>query len=328
MNRPILTCVILAFAAAALSAQQSNSSSPYQGTSNPPADTIETSVQEQPQPVADKPPAGRPLENAPATAAPQTAQQPYAAANPSLVDRSANNRESSTEEGSDAGIVQVAPPEQDARSTVRPALATRAYSDPDGDIVHPGPLPPGTLGEGARIRVRLLTRLSTSESIKGDSFRSRVASDVLQDGQVLIPAGAEIEGHVVEVSSGHTGGHGSMRLRPETVILPNGNRYRIDAQISGTPGAHARVAGEGVINADSRKKKDGIEYGGAVGAGAITGAVLGGPVGALAGSLIGAGAITVHLLVDHPQATLEPGTTLLFTLTEPLNLVASGSTGN
>ena len=72
----------------------------------------------------------------------------------------------------------------------------------------------------------------------------------------------------------------------------------------------------------SRIKRDGIEYGGAVGAGAITGAVLGGPAGALAGTIIGAGAVTAHLLVSHPQATLEPGTVLLFTLTQPLNLVA------
>jgi multisubunit Na+/H+ antiporter MnhB subunit len=53
----------------------------------------------------------------------------------------------------------------------------------------------------------------------------------------------------------------------------------------------------------------------------VTGAILGGPGGALAGGLIGAGVITVHLLVDHPQATLEDGTVLLFTLSEPLNLV-------
>jgi hypothetical protein len=43
-------------------------------------------------------------------------------------------------------------------------------------------------------------------------------------------------------------------------------------------------------------------------------------VGALAGSLVGAGVVTTHLMVDHPQATLEPGSTLLFTLTEPMNL--------
>ena len=83
--------------------------------------------------------------------------------------------------------------------TAQPNLNQRAYmNDPDGDIVHPEPLPPGTLGEGTTIRVRLLDRLSTADSRSGDRFRTRVASDVVQDGQVLIPAGAEIDGTVVE----------------------------------------------------------------------------------------------------------------------------------
>lgn len=326
MNRPILTCVLFAFASAAISAQQASPSTPYEGTSNPPADdTIETSMPAQP-----KPPAGKPLNAQPTAAAPavpQAAAPSNMEAEPAPPVAAKSFPYPAGEDGTDAGIVQVAP--EVAPTDSRPSLSTRSYtSDPDGDIVHPAPLPPGTLGEGASIRVRLLKRLSTSDSERGDAFRSRVATDVLQDGQVLIPAGSEIEGHVVDVSSGHAGGHGSMRLRPETVILPNGTRYRLDAQVSGTPGSRTRVGGEGTILPGSRLKKDGIEYGGAVGAGAVTGAVLGGPVGALAGTVIGASAITVHLLVDHPQATLEPGTTLLFTLTEPLNLVATGATGN
>ena len=89
---------------------------------------------------------------------------------------------------------------------------------------------PAQLGEGAVIRVRLMDRLSTAMSQSGDTFRSRVVSDVMQDGQVLIPAGAEIDGKVVGVSSGHFAGHGSMRLRPETVILSDGSRFHLYAQ--------------------------------------------------------------------------------------------------
>jgi hypothetical protein len=60
----------------------------------------------------------------------------------------------------------------------------------------------------------------------------------------------------------------------------------------------------------------------------VTGAVLGGPAGAAAGSLIGAGVVTVHLLVSHPQATLESGTTMMLTLTEPLDMVPAPTSGN
>ncbi len=118
-----------------------------------------------------------------------------------------------------------------------------------------------------------------------------------------------------------------MHLMPETVILADGKRYQLHAEITGTPGAKSKVGSEGTILPASRLKRDGIEYGGAVGAGATTGAILGGPVGAVAGSMVGAGVVTTHLLVSHPQATLEPGTAMIFTLTEPLQLAPARSTG-
>jgi hypothetical protein len=246
-------------------------------------------------------------------AAPSNADNPPAMSDPNaVIDPNA---------GTDAGVVQVHPSNQ-------PSLSTRSYAgDPDGDIVHPDPLPPGVLGEGSVIRVRLLDQLSTRDSVKGDTFRSRVSSDVMEGGQVLIPAGAEIDGTVVDASSGaHLGSRGSMRLRPETVVMADGARYRLQAYVAGAPGARARVNREGTIGAESRVKRGSIEYGGAVGVGAITGAALGGPAGALAGTIIGAGVVTAHLLISHPQATLEQGTVLLFTLTQPLNLVAQTNT--
>jgi hypothetical protein len=210
-----------------------------------------------------------------------------------------------------------------------PALTERTYAaDPDSDIVHPRPLRPGELATGTTIRVQLLDYLSTASSEEGSSFRGRVASDVLQGDRVVIPAGAEIDGRVVEVSSGHAGGHGSMLLRPEAVIMPDGRRCHLYAELTATPGSKTQVGSEGTVRPDSRLKRDSIEYGGTVGAGAVTGAILGGPVGALAGTLVGAGVVTVHLLVSHPQAKLEPGANLIFTLTEPLDLVPASAGGN
>jgi hypothetical protein len=330
MNRPILACVFLAMASAAACAQQqpAPSSDPYQGQSNPPADDTITAQPDQPAPdqetKPEKPRAGKPLvQPAPSNPAgngvgPSPSER-YSAPAPATSYAAPNQVD-----GTDDGIVRVAPPD---RSQTDPLL-TRRSEDPDGDIVHPHPLAPGELAEGTTIRVRLMAGLSTAQSEVGEAFKSRVASDVLQDGQVLIPAGAEIDGRVVEVSEGHAGGRGSIRLRPETVILTDGRQFHMDAQVTGTPGSRTRVNGEGTISAGSRMKKDGIEYGGAVGAGAVTGAVIAGPVGALTGSLIGAGAITVHLLVDHPQARLEPGTVLLITLNSRLNLVATNTASN
>jgi hypothetical protein len=301
MNRPILACALVTFASAALCAQQT-STTPYSGTSAPPPDdTIETSAPAQSDPLP-KPNPGQPADAQPNPATPSvSAPLPNA--------------------GPDVSVFQSAPPQ--TRTTLKVVS-----SDPDSDIVQAAPLPPGVLGEGTTIRVHLLDRLSTLDSVKGDAFRSSVATDVLEGGQILIPAGAQIEGHVVDVSSGHFGGRGSLRLRPETVTLANGSSYRLVAYVAGAPGAKANVDREGTIGAEARIKRGAIEYGAAVGIGTAAGAIMGGPAGALAGGLIGAGAVTVHLLVSHPQAKLEPGTVLLFTLTQPLNLVATTTTAS
>jgi hypothetical protein len=322
LNRSFLICALILAASGILGAQQAGQSDQYQGTSAPPPDdTIVTPAQPAPAPAAiPKPSPARAVVSqsvAPQQDAYQAQPQPvqqYAAVRPAF---------SAPEDGTDSGIVEVAP---DASSQ---ALSRRSHAvDPDGDIVHIGPRAPGEVGEGTTIRVRLLDSLSTTNSPAGTSFRTRVASDVLQDGKVLIPAGSEIDGRVTSVSSGSFGGHGSMHLNPDAVILPDGSRYRLYAQVTSTPGSNTRVGSEGTINPGSRLKRNGIEYGGGVGAGVVTGAALGGPVGALTGSIVGAGLVTAHLLVSHPQAHLEEGTYMTFMLTQPLHLVAADAAGN
>ncbi len=350
MNRTVFACILLAAFAAAAGAQQTSQSNPYEGVSTPPPNSTIVNVEPAPppKPHASHPapaqtPAG-PSSAAPAPQATASESEPQ----PSSVDPSLNYLPPAeppaasssgipSGDGTADGIVIAAPSSQANEQPAPgaqtqgsdPALLARLYaSDPDGDIVHPQPLAPGELGQGTVIRVELLDQLSTATNQRGDAFRSRVASDVLEDGTVLIPAGSEIDGQIVRISSGTLGGHGSMDLRPEEVTLPDGSRYQMYAMVSGAPGTRNRVGAEGTIAPGSRLKRDSIEYGGGIGAGAATGAVLGGPVGALAGSLIGATAITAHLLVDHPQATLDPGTTLLFTLTAPLDLVPAVQHGN
>ena len=291
MNRPILACAFFALATTALAAQDS---SPYQGTSNPPPDdTIITSEQ---QPPIPKPSPAHPMQQQ----APTTQTAP----------------------------MQTSPAPTDALPAP-PPLNTRAGNyDPDSDIVHPTPLPPGTLGEGTLIRVKHLDELSSNLSEKGQTFRSRVATDVLQDGQVVIPAGAEIDGHVAELSTGHFGGHGSILLEPETVTFENGSRFKLHAMVASTPGTNAHVNSEGLITPGSRLKRDGVEYAGVGGGGMAVGAALGGPVGMLAGGLVGAGVVTAHLLQSHPQTTLEEGSYLMLTVTEQVQLVPSSPQGN
>lgn len=295
----LLTAAILgSVSLAAAAQQQAPADNGYQGVAHPPSDTIVAT------PDAPATPLATPLAK-PSPSVPVTAAQPAPQAQP---------------------IQTYQPAEPQAQPPSAESLTARSYSynpanDPDGDIVHPRSSQPGELMPGVTIRVRVIDRLSSSQLEKGERFRAQVASDVMQNGRVLIPAGSGVEGRITSVSAGqHLGGHGSFRLKPEAVIMPDGTKYQLHAETTGAPGSNTRIGGEGTINPGSRAKRDGIEYGAVVGTGAIAGAVVAGPVGALTGSLIGAGVVTTHLMVDHPQATLEPGSVLLFTLTEPMNL--------
>jgi hypothetical protein len=133
---------------------------------------------------------------------------------------------------------------------------------------------------------------------------------------------------VAEASTGGFAGHGTLVLRPEKVVLPNGQTYALHAMVVDAPDSNTTVGAEGEIRPGSRIHRDEIEYGGAVGAGAVAGAYLGGPVGALAGGAVGAGVVTTHLLVSHPQTHLDAGAHLILTLTHQMHLEPSTVNGD
>jgi hypothetical protein len=180
MNRPILL-VSTIFVVSALSvaaqdasqaanqpaAQQDNGA--YQGVSHPPSDDVIV-TSEIPAP---KPPAGKPMVDAAAAAGQvtvqtnvQTARAPYQSQpQPSSVDPSVNFPSPLAGDGTDDGIVRVAPSNPQNAPMLNERMNQQAYAaDPDGDIVHAQPLRPGELQEGTSIRVHLLERLSTAET--------------------------------------------------------------------------------------------------------------------------------------------------------------------
>ncbi len=135
MNRPILVIAFFAVATAALGAQQASQSSPYEGTSTPPPDdTIITSTMPEAKPPAAHPesmPQAAPMQQAPAVNPTDANLAPVGNA----------NYGSMSSDGTDDGIVQIAPPMRN------PAMSQGLYTpDPDSDIVHPAPLGPGELG--------------------------------------------------------------------------------------------------------------------------------------------------------------------------------------
>jgi hypothetical protein len=193
--------------------------------------------------------------------------------------------------------------------------------NPDGDIVQLPPLRPGELRAGTPIHVSLLTPLSTKETVRGQQFSSRVTADVAEDGKVIIPSGSEIKGKVTEVTTGnHLGGRATIHLRPDVIVLPDGSKYQLHAQVVDSEGTDTKANSEGSITPKSHGKRDVTEYAMFAGSGAIIGAKLGGGPGALIGTLVGAGIVTTHMLMHNPQADLPKDSALVFSLTEPMEL--------
>jgi hypothetical protein len=167
------------------------------------------------------------------------------------------------------------------------------------------PLAPRTVEvpAGTPISLRLGTTLSTKTSNVGDRFSATVTSPVHVHGDVAIPAGAQVGGHVVLAEQpGKSSGRGQLQLAYETVSF-EGRNYSLGSRSQ-------------VYVSKSGTKKDAALIGGGVVGGAILGRVLGNSTGdAAKGAVVGGAAGTAaSLLTRGPQLTLERGTALRFTL--------------
>jgi hypothetical protein len=212
----------------------------------------------------------------------------------------------------------------DAPNGLAPVPASTGLAssaNPDADVVTSVPHRPGELPEGTSIRMLLNQELSTTESQPGSDFSGRVAGDVIFSGRVVIPQGSEVMGKVLRVTEGHRfGSPATIRLRPDLVVLPDGSRYVMRAQVIDADGK-SRVDGEGTLKPKSQLKNNTIKEGAGVGTGAVAGAIIGGPPGALVGSVVGASVMTTHILVQHPSSVKVPKNSLLtLSLTQPMSI--------
>lgn len=297
---------------------QSQNQDQSSGVSHPPPDsTIE--ADEDTNPAPNPAPPAKPSPAIPMTAAATPAASAPAADSSAAPASAAAASSTNPLDNTDYGIVTVVPTKP--ASTGDASLQTRGWN-PNDDIVNYVPSGPNELAAGTNFTVRLSEDLSTRDTQRGESFRGVVIGNVYKEGRIIIPAGAGIRGVVTEVSQGHhIGPHATLRLRPEEIVLPDGTMYRIDAVAVETSAAGTRTNDEGGIVATHHYTKDAVEYGAGAGAGAATGALVAGPVGAGVGSLVGAGLVSTHMLIGHPEAaSLPEGSLLVFSLTEPMSM--------
>jgi hypothetical protein len=163
------------------------------------------------------------------------------------------------------------------------------------------------------LRIRLDDTLTSTDSQVGDPF----SATVVDKGEYQ---NARVYGHVTQIDmSGRIKGHTSMMLRFDRLVMPDGRRAPIHAEIVELYHAPSgeKVDVEGAIESGGRGRKT-IEHTAiGAGAGALLGGIFGGGKGAGIGSVIGgAGGLGTTAFRGRQKITLNSGQEILIRITE------------
>lgn len=172
---------------------------------------------------------------------------------------------------------------------------------------------PNEVATGTRFLVRLEDPVSTNQAKAGERFHARTIEPIASADGTVLPAGAQISGHVDKVQPAHKTGRARLWLTFDDIRTPNG-WLPLVAMVDDVPGVHSvRVDynREGEIEANTSKRQEEME---AVAAGAFVGAASGIAAGKGKDAAIGAatGAATAFMVVSGlgQELTLDKGTKL------------------
>ena len=169
-----------------------------------------------------------------------------------------------------------------------------------------------TVPDDVALRIRLDDTLTSVDSRVGDPFSATVVDrGDYQDARVY--------GHVSQIDiSGRIKGHTSMMLRFDRLVMADGRRAPIHAEIVELYHAPSgeKVDVEGAIESGGRGRKS-IEHTAiGAGAGALLGGIFGGGKGAGIGSIIGgAGGLGTTAFHGRQKITLGSGQEMLIRIT-------------
>jgi hypothetical protein len=162
------------------------------------------------------------------------------------------------------------------------------------------------------LRIRLDDTLTSNDSEVGDPF----SATVVDQGEYR---NARVYGHVSQIEmSGKIKGHTSMVLRFDRLVMPDGRRAPIHAELIELYHAPSgeKVDVEGAIESGGRGRKS-IEHTAiGAGAGALLGGIFGGGKGAGIGSIIGGvGGLGTTAFHGRQKITLNSGQEMLIRVT-------------
>jgi hypothetical protein len=177
----------------------------------------------------------------------------------------------------------------------------------------PPPPPPApakvTVPSGTALPVRLIDTIDSATAQTGDTFHATLDSPIAIDGDVVVPAHYDVEGHIVAAqSSGKFAGKALLELQLDRIKVGD-KWYNIETD-------HFKQ------ETGSRGKNTAAKVGGGAVAGAILGGIFGGGKGAAIGSVAGAGAGGgVQAASKKPDIKLSSERILTFALQQPVTIV-------
>jgi hypothetical protein len=177
----------------------------------------------------------------------------------------------------------------------------------------PPPPPKVTIPAGTNLAVRLIDTIDSEKNQPGETFRATLNSPLATEGDIAIPAGYDVEGHIVDVkSAGKFAGQSLLVLQLDRITV-GGKSYSIQTDEYKRQGS-------------SRGKNTAEKVGAGAAIGAIIGGIAGGgkgaAIGAAAGGGLGGG---VQAATKGQQIKLPSETVLNFTLQSPVTVVVAQS---
>lgn len=163
----------------------------------------------------------------------------------------------------------------------------------------------GLIPAGQQFDVRLQTRLSSETAKPEQRFEATTLVDIMQDGQVIVPAGSVVRGVVSSVDpAGRLDRAGSMTLSFDQLTV-RGREYPI------------RGMATQVFESGGIREEVGTAGAGA-GVGGVIGGILGGIEGAVLGAVIGAGGAIAA--TDGKDIELPAGSIVRIRLDSPVTV--------
>lgn len=182
-----------------------------------------------------------------------------------------------------------------------------------------------TVPAGTRIGATLENGISTYTAKPGDSVYFRTSFPVTMNNKVVLPIGSYLRGEITEAKRpGRIKGRGELRMKLNTLILPNGYTVDLKAAPHSTDAGKTKTDPEGKMTGPGGKGKDASTVAETTVTGAGIGAIAGGGKGAGIGAGVGGLAgLAAVLLTRGPEAQLPRGTSIDLVLERDLELDSS-----